>query len=132
MRKTILASVCPLLIALGLVLAAAQPASAVKQFRDQFKARYVKADSQEPKEVSLREAFDKAGCKVCHMGEDKEHRNAYGKALGTLVHKKDAKDKEKIQQALEKVGGMKCDPNDPKSPTFDELIRQGKLPAQGE
>jgi hypothetical protein len=130
MRKWVLASVCPVLIACGLVLAAARPARAVKQFRDEFKAKYVKTDSREPKAVSLREAVEQARCNVCHVGDDKEHRNAYGKALAKLLNRKtDAKNKEKIRQALERVAGMKSDPNNPKSPTFGELIRQGRLPA---
>jgi hypothetical protein len=108
----------------------ATQALAVKSFRDEFKAKYIKPDSQDAKDVALRDAFDSAGCNVCHAGESKEERNTYGKELAKLLDRKaDAKNKEKIQAALEKVAGMKSEPKDPKSPTFGELIRQGKLPA---
>jgi hypothetical protein len=115
---------------LGLVSLIAQPANAIKQFRDEFKAKYVKADSQEPKDVALREAVEQAGCSVCHVGEERTNRNSYGQALAKLLDRKtDAKNKQKIQAALEKAAAMKTNPGDPKSPTFGELLSQGKLPA---
>ena len=41
---------------------------------------------------------------------------------------KDAKDEEKIAAALEKVGKMPSDPENKESPTYAELIADGKLP----
>jgi hypothetical protein len=66
---------------------------------------------------------------VCHAGKTKKNHNDYGKALKTLLTKKDAKDTEKIHAALEKAAGMKSKSGDESSPTFGELIKQGKLPA---
>lgn len=117
--------------ALGIVALSASPAFALKQFKERFENRYIKADSAEPKDVALREAYEKAGCNVCHVGESKKNRNAYGTALHEFLHKKDKDDNEKIDSALEKVESMRSVPGDEKSPTFGELLRQGKLPAGG-
>ena len=70
------------------VVLAASPANADKAFRDQFKAKYIKPDSTDPKDVALREAFQEAGCNVCHVGDDRENRNAYGQALAKFLSRK--------------------------------------------
>ncbi len=120
-----------MLIAAGLVAASALPAHADKAFRDGFRARYVKAGSNAPKDVAFREACLDAGCNLCHVGDDRTNRNAYGQALARFLKREtDTKNKPKIQAALEKVAAMKSNPNDPRSPTFGEVIRQGKLPAE--
>jgi CxxC motif-containing protein (DUF1111 family) len=116
--------------ALLLMAAAVTPASADKAFRDQFKAKYVKPDSTEPKDAALREAFQEAGCNLCHVGDERKNRNAYGQALAKFLSRKtDVKNKAKIRDALEKVAAMRGRPDDPQSPTFGDLIGQGKLPA---
>lgn len=117
-------------IAVGLgVLWCGSTALAVTQFRTQFVARYVKKDSQDPKDKAFAELVEKAGCNICHLGEDKTKRNAYGAALDKLLDRKtDARNKEKIQKALETVEKEKVDPNDPKSPTFGDRIKAGQLP----
>lgn len=118
------------LIAAGLVAASAVPASADKAFRDGFRVKYVQADNNVPQDVAFREAFIEAGCNLCHVGDDRTNRNAYGQALAKFLKRAtDVKDKQKIQDALEKVAAMKSNPDDPNSPTFGEAIRQGKLPA---
>ena len=120
---------CLALTAAGMVGLAAAPAAAVPAFREQFRAKYLKPDSTNPKDTALRDAFDGAGCNLCHMGEDRTKRNAYGRALATLLSRKtDAHNKEKIQAALEKVAAMKSRPEDPRSPSFGEIIASGKLP----
>jgi hypothetical protein len=104
-------------------------AEAVKAFKDEFEVVYVKADSKAPNDVALTAAVKEAKCAVCHMPETKKKRNAYGQELGKLLdRKKDAENKQKIREALEKVAAAKCNPKDPKSPTFGDLIRAGKLP----
>jgi mono/diheme cytochrome c family protein len=116
----------------GLVLGVAvRPAWAVKEFKEGFEAKYVKPDSQDPKDVAFREAVAQAKCSVCHVGESRKARNAYGKALGQSLRKNDKKDAEKIAKSLEKVAGMKSDPSKPDAPTFGERIAQGKLPCDG-
>ncbi|MBC7351413.1 MAG: hypothetical protein H5U08_03560 [Thermogutta sp.] len=107
----------------------ASTALAVTQFRTQFIARYVKKDSNDPKDRAFAELVDRAGCNICHLGDDKTKRNAYGQALDKLLDRKtDARNKEKIQKALEIVEKEKVDPKDPKSPTFGDRIKAGKLP----
>ncbi|MGA2063968.1 MAG: hypothetical protein ABSG86_03315 [Thermoguttaceae bacterium] len=118
------------LIAAGLVVISAGPAGADKAFREGFRAKYVKADSDDPKDGAFREAFLDAGCNLCHVGDERTNRNAYGQALAKFLKRAtDVKNKQKIQDALDKVAGMKSNPDDPNSPTFGELIRRGKLPA---
>ncbi len=114
---------------LGVAALSASPAFAVKQFKERFEKRYIKADSAEPKDTALREAYEKAACNVCHEGESKKNRNAYGRALHEFLDKKDKDDEAKIDAALEKVESKRSVPGDEKSPTFGELLRQGKLPA---
>jgi hypothetical protein len=119
----VLATVC-------LVSLTAAAARAEKPFLEQFKAKYVKADSDKPGDVALREACNKAACGICHVSrQDKKKRNAYGKELGKLLSHKDAMDSQKIQDALDKVAAMKSKAGDPKSPTYGEIIASGKLPA---
>jgi hypothetical protein len=66
-------------------------------------------------------------CNVCHVaGQPKRQRNDYGQALDALLdRRRDARDKQKIQQALKTVTRQKKNGN---GPTYFELIGQGKLP----
>ncbi|MCX7406240.1 MAG: hypothetical protein NT089_10990 [Planctomycetia bacterium] len=98
-----------------------RPAFAIKQFFDQFKAIYVKADSTDPKEKAFAAAVETAKCNVCHEGKSKKDRNAYGQALAELLDKKEDKENvEKIKKSLETVAA--------ESPTFGDRIKEGKLP----
>ncbi len=57
-------------------------------------------------------------------------RNDFGKAVYEgLKPAKNEKDVKKIDEAIEKAVSMHVDSKDPKSPTFGELIKAGKLPA---
>lgn len=104
-------------------------AQAIPPFKKEFDAKYVKKDSSDPNEKALAEAVERVKCNVCHKGKDKKMRNGYGEELAQLLDKKaDAKNPEKIQQALDKVADMKSDPNNANSPTFGDLIKEGKLP----
>ena len=82
-------SLCVALAAAAIVGLAVVPAAAVPAFRQQFAAKYVKPDSKDPKDIALRDAFDEAGCNLCHVGEDRANRNAYGRALGKLAEPQD-------------------------------------------
>ncbi len=114
---------------LGLIGVTASPALAVKEFKDAFRAKYVKPDSSDANAVALANAFDQASCTVCHVGDNKKIRNDYGKQLARLLTKEDKKNKAKIQAALDSVAKLKSKPSDPASPTFGEKIASGKLPA---
>jgi hypothetical protein len=116
---------------LGLIGLSARPAVALKEFKDQFEAKYVKPDSTEPNDVALAAAFKKVSCGTCHVDpqKGKKIRNVYGKQLEKLISKKDKMDKKKIQSALDTVAKLKIKPTDDASPTFGEKIASGKLPA---
>lgn len=121
MKKAVFVLLCAA-VAFGF---APDSAKAVKPFLDGFKAKYVKADGS-AEEKAFAELVDKTKCNVCHKGKSKKMRNAYGEALDKLLDKKaDAKNKEKIAEALDTVAGQKS----PDGPTFGELIKEGKLPA---
>jgi hypothetical protein len=61
-----------------------------------------------------------AKCAVCHEGEGKKVRNAYGKAVGGAVGAANEKDVEKIKAALKKVAEEHKE--------FGEKLKDGKLP----
>jgi len=104
----------------SLVALSARPAFAVKQFYDQFKEVYVNEGDLDQGMVA------KAKCNICHVkGEKKKVKNEYGKLLDDLLdRKKDAKNPEKIREALAKVADMKS----PSGETWGEMIKAGKLP----
>ena len=127
MKNLCLLTLCGFLA--GSLLARIEPVQAVEAFKKEFVNKYVKKDSTDPADKALAEAVTKANCNVCHVGKNKKARNEYGKALDELLDKKtDAKDIAKIQKALDTVAEKKSDPKNAGSPTFGELIKQGKLP----
>jgi hypothetical protein len=124
------------------ILAATWTASvwADKKFEIEFKNLYYKPDTKDPKEKSLVEAIDKVSteieledtviknaCNVCHVkGKAKKMRNEYGQKLSELLDvKSDKNNSKKIQESIKKVGAVKSS----KGPTYDELLKAGKLPA---
>ncbi len=129
-KKFDLSSAVLLFAVLGLIGFTASPALAVKEFKDAFKAKYVKPDSTDANDVALAGAFDQASCTVCHApGDDRKIRNDYGKQLAKLLSKEDKKNRAKILAAMDVVAKLKSNPKDPASPTFGEKIASGKLPA---
>ena len=121
-----------LVLACGL---SAKTAYAIKPFEKEFWKKYLE-DNPNKDYVTL--IKKKVKCNLCHDPnkrtdkgkKSKKFRNAYGTELSKLLdRKKDKKDTKKIQEALDKVAKMKSDPKDPKSPTYGDLIKQGKLPA---
>ena len=131
MKNYCLLVICGLMV--GSVLARIESAHAVAPFKKEFEEKYVKKDPTTPEEKALAAAEMQAECNVCHVGTKKKDHNAYGTALAALLDKKtDTKDTAKIQAALDKVAEMKSNPNDANSPTFGELIKQGKLPGGAE
>jgi hypothetical protein len=110
------------------VAAVASPVYAIKPFYVELEAKYVKHDSNEQNDLALEAAFDQTGCAICHFRDNKHQLTQYGGQVAWRINKFDKKDKKKIQAALEEVGALRSDPHDPKSPTYTELFRQGKLP----
>jgi len=126
-----------LLTGLFVTCGLARPAEAIKQFQIEFEKLYLgEASGTELADIFKKQeskdeekALKKLRCLTCHQGKKKKHRNAYGMQLSELLDKKkDKKDKEKIIEALKKVAEMRSDPKDEKSPTFGDLIKQGKFP----
>jgi len=104
------------------------------QYKKEFDAKYVKKDSTVPTEKAFAEVAETAKCLVCHGKNaegkvDNKVRNKYGEALEPLMGKKNQKEVDKIIEALDKAAGEKSDSAKAGSPTFGELIKQGKLPA---
>lgn len=108
--------------------AAVGPAFAVKEFYAELEAKYVKRNSTKDADIALAAEFEQAGCTICHPGDDKHKLTSYGGKLSWRVNKFDKQNKKKIQEALDEVGALLSDPHDPKSPTYRELFRQGRLP----
>ena len=114
----------------GLLCLATVPAAADRAFREQFRAKYIKPNSEDPKDIALREAFDHASCNLCHVGENRANAQRLRRALAKFLSRKtDTKNKDKIQAVLDKVAAMKSKPEDPNSLTFGEIIASGRLPA---
>ncbi len=105
----------------------AERAFAIKVFQDVFVAEYIEPESET--ELAELASNKRMSCLICHQGKKKKHHNPYGEHLEDLLDKKkDAKNKEKILEALEKVNAMHVDAEDESSPTYGELIAEGKLP----
>jgi hypothetical protein len=124
-------NLCLLVLAgfvVGALVGQAHVAHGIEPFKKEFEAKYVKKEPATDAEKTFAAAAEKAKCNVCHVGKTKKVRNEYGKALGKLVTKKDNKETAKIQHALDEVAAMKSKPDDPSSPTFGDLIKEGKLP----
>ena len=108
------------------------------QYAKAFNAMYVKPDGTAEEQAFAALAKD-AKCAVCHVGESKKNRNDYGKALAKILKPEDAgaefkgvTDKAKIEEALKKVAEEHVDAKNPKSPTYGDLIKEGKLPGGAE
>jgi hypothetical protein len=98
-----------------------------------FQAAFMKKYVTNSKDEDWSKLAKQAKCNICHLGPKVNakdvHHNAYGKELMKLLEaKKDNKNAKKIQEALDKVAKIHTDPKDKKSPTYGELIEQGKLP----
>jgi hypothetical protein len=108
----------------------ARTAQSRQQYKAAFAAKYTKPDSTDPADKAFADLVKATNCVVCHEapGNNKKLRNQYGKQLALLFVPPNEKDKMKIDEALDKVAEMHIDEKDPKSPTFGELIKKGKLP----
>lgn len=114
-----------ILPALFLTLSFARQAQAIPQFQREWIALYVGDDKQS----DFAKLVKKAGCFVCHQGKLRKNHNSYGIHLVDLLDKKaDMKDKEKIAEAIKKIETMHSVPDDDKSPTYGDIIKEGKLP----
>lgn len=118
-----------LFLALAIAFGAPRPALAVLQFYRSFDEVYLKTHENEEFVKTARTA--KMRCLICHQGKNRKNHNPYGIHLVELLDRtKDAKPDgiERVRAALAKVGAMHSDPDDDKSPTYDELLKAGKFP----
>jgi hypothetical protein len=115
-------------VAVVVVAAVGSPAYAVKEFFVELEAKYVKPNSKKRPDLTLRAAIEQASCTICHPGDDKHKLSEYGGKVAYRINKFDKNNKKKIQAAFEEVGGLRSDAYDAKSPTYNQLFRQGKLP----
>lgn len=107
------------------MLLSVRPAQAILQFQKEWVKLYVGDD----KDSDFAKQVKKTGCWVCHQGKLRKHHNPYGIHLVDLLDKKaDMKNPEKIVEAIKKVEAMHSVAGDDKSPTYGEIIKQGKLP----
>jgi hypothetical protein len=128
MRRSVVGGVVVgLLVAVGIGVTP-PPAHAIKEFKEEFEARFVNRKSRKRADVALARAVAEAECTICHPGDDKHKLNAFASQVGQLVNKNDKNNKERIRQALERAATISSDPYTPKSPTFGEQMRKGKLP----
>ena len=103
-----------------------RPAAAIGKFQKTFQKHYV---DEHPDEEFATFVKRKARCYVCHQGKKKTNCNPYGKQFIELLDEKaDKDDHEKVLAVLITVGKRRSDPDDPGSPTYDELIASSKLP----
>ena len=113
-----------LLVTLLATLSLARPAQAIPQFQKEFLTLYAS-----DKTTAFAKEAKKAGCFLCHQGKLRKNHNSYGIHLVDLLDKKaDMKNPKKIVEALKKVEAMHSVEGDDKSPTYVELINEGKLP----
>jgi hypothetical protein len=124
MKRLGLIGVSTVAVIVGL---SASSAHSRQQYKTEFFSKFVNRDSVDPNEKAFADAAVKAKCTVCHVGESKKNRNAFGRELAKLLHNE--KDNTKIDEAFDSVLKMKADPNDPNSPTYGDLMKQGKLPS---
>ena len=114
-----------LLLALSVVLSFARQAQAIPQFQKEFVTLYVGED----RTTDFAKLVRQAGCFACHQGKLRKNHNPYGIHLVELLDKKaDMKNPEKIVEALKKVEVMHSVQGDDKSPTYADIIKEGKLP----
>ena len=135
-RRIVVFAVC---VAAMAVWSRIPAAYAIPAFYKEFQAKYIKADSTDEKDAAFATLVTKkAKCNVCHKGRSKKMHNTYGLKLKELLKKDDFKAarikaepekcKEEINAAFDKVAAMKSGGDD--SPSFGELIAQGKLPGE--
>jgi hypothetical protein len=104
-----------------------QPVGAEKPIFAQFQAMYVKPKSADRTMQIFKEAVEKKQCTICHLPKPQKGFNAYGTQVKSLITKRDAQNPQAVRAALKRVEAVKS-ADDPKSQTYGQRLRQGKLP----
>ncbi|MEO1996963.1 MAG: hypothetical protein ABGZ17_16980 [Planctomycetaceae bacterium] len=113
MRKSLVAIIASAIV-FALFMTGADSVQARPQYLKAFTGQY----------PALKAAATKKKCGVCHPEKKKKVRNAYGKAMGAKVGKKNQKDKDALKKAL--LEAEKAKGKDGK--TFGEQLKGEKLP----
>ena len=118
-------------LAAAILVGGSRGAHAYNQFYKEFYKKYV-GDKSTPAQKRLDATIKKVKkCNVCHDPRkingkaSKKNRNPFGQALAKLLSKKDKKNVEKIQKALDTVAKQKAPGSDK---TFGELLEAGEMP----
>lgn len=126
---------CVLLVVSALASYLAPQATAFDEFQKAWQKKYVGDEKTEVEKKLAKQVMEVKKCNVCHNPNkvegkvSKKNRNAYGEALHKLLGKNDKKNDEKIAKAFAEVEKVKTDKEKEDSPTFGDLLREGKLPA---
>ena len=140
MLRIVLVGVLMLVTLAGGWALVGRPAQAQPAFKMRWDQKYFTEES------AMKKTYGTSSCNFCHIGgaDDRKHRNDYGQALSKLLKKEVAADlttkkrneepdvykkaEEKVFKALEAVEKQHSNPKDKTSPTFGDLIKEGKLP----
>lgn len=116
--------------AAGMIVPKVAPALARDQFKKAFVAKYVKDSPESDEDKAWAALVKKTDCLICHVGTNRKNRNEYGNAFNKLVKTKDVANIPKLNAAFDEIAGMKSKADDPASPTYGDLLKQGKLPCE--
>lgn len=114
------AAVCGLFAAIAIFCSSTAQVEARPQYNTAWQKKY-------PDVVNANEVKEKVKCAVCHPGTKKTDRNAYGKAMGAALGKKNEKDAKAIEASFVKAEGEK---SETEGKTFGDLLKDKKLPAK--
>jgi len=121
-------TVCLFMLAFVAIAFTAQPATAVLQFYNVFRDEYVNNHPDAEFAALVKKSANR--CFVCHKGKKRTHRNEFGAHMDDLLNwKEDAKNKEKILAALQKVLAMPADPDNPNGETYLDRWNASQFPA---
>lgn len=68
-------------------------------------------------------------CSACHLARYGGPRNEFGNAVNTLLTRRDREDPVRQREVGRRMIDLVANPSIPNSPTFGELIQQGRFPA---
>jgi hypothetical protein len=114
-----------LVLACGMVACCLSNARALPPFNKEWVAKYNNGDKVA--------AFTEAKCNVCHAGESKKMKNAYGKVVGKYLTKAKYNEIKEDPSAAQKYildGLLKAEAEKAANgQTYGDLLKAGKLPA---
>jgi len=123
MKNVFLLALCGFVT--GTLLARIEPAYGVDAFKKEFESKYVKKDAADGPEKELAEAVTKAKCNVATWARTR-------KCATTMARRSPPCSRKPMPRTLKNPEssrpGRRRESSASDSPTFGELIKQGKLP----